>query len=205
MNCMLFFDAIIWIIEHNQWLDRVEASELQMKREEFIYLRILDKKRPRIKVLQIRSSGCSRWIAWGTFSTHLFSLQIYKLFVNDSWQMSLWCIKNVLLAGVTQTDFPFARHVGFVGQLVNFFMAQKKTTTSNGKKKQSVHWTDPISLLNVPQLHHAWRFYFTVHCSSVIIFNNIWVTSCSNNWRLPVHSSGSSAVTQGRQNTSSWR
>ena len=42
MNCMLFFDAIIWIIEHNQWLDRAEASELQMKREEFIYLKILD-------------------------------------------------------------------------------------------------------------------------------------------------------------------
>lgn len=152
MNCMLFFDAIIWIIEHNQWLDRVEASELQMKREEFIYLRILDKKRPRIKVLQIRSSGCSRWIAWGTFSTHLFSLQIYKLFVNDSWQMSLWCIKNVLLAGVTQTDFPFARHVGLLVNLFIFLWHKKKQQPQMEKKSRVcteptplVCWTSPNS------------------------------------------------------------
>ena len=137
MNCTLFFDAIIWIIEHNQWLDRAEASELQMKREEFIYLRILAKKRPRIKGLQIRSSGCSRWIAWGTFSIHLFSLQIYKLFLNDSWQMSLWCIKNVLLAGDTQTDFPFARHGGFVGHFFHFFKKKKKKKTHLKRKKKA--------------------------------------------------------------------
>lgn len=41
----LFLDAIIWIIEHisNQWLVRAEAPELQMKQEEFIYLRISNK------------------------------------------------------------------------------------------------------------------------------------------------------------------
>lgn len=45
MNCMLFSDAIIWIIEHtsNQWLDRAEVPELQMKQEELIYLRISNK------------------------------------------------------------------------------------------------------------------------------------------------------------------
>lgn len=45
MNRMLFSDAIIWIIEHisNQWLDRSEAAQPQMKQEEFIYLRISNK------------------------------------------------------------------------------------------------------------------------------------------------------------------
>lgn len=32
---------------------------------------------------------------------------------------------------------------------------------------------DPISLLKVPQLSHAWWFYSTVYCSYVTIFNNV--------------------------------
>lgn len=87
MNCKLFSNAIIWIIEHisNQWLDRGEASELQMKQEDFIYLRISNRLQ-RWRSVSLAGAGGLHEIIFEDSAPRLYYYDeslIYQRFVHD--------------------------------------------------------------------------------------------------------------------------